>query len=182
MSQVLNILQEVNMNKAVFFDRDGVLNHDLGYIHKFEDFFWIEGAKKAIALCKEKNYKVFVVTNQSGVARALYKAEDVEILHKKVQEELEKAGTSIDEYAFCPHHPEGIVEEYSKVCSCRKPEPGMILHLAKKHDIDLSQSFIIGDKKRDVDAGINAGMEGYLFLEENIYDFLQKIFAERESK
>ncbi len=172
---------EAVKQKAVFFDRDGVLNHDYGYIHKVQDFSWMEGAKEAIALAHEKGYKVFVVTNQSGIARGLYKEEDVNKLHQYMQEELKKIGTYIDDFAFCPHHLEGKVEEYCIVCECRKPNPGMILSLADKYDIDLSQSFIIGDHIRDVEAGKNAGIDGYLFTTLNTLDFLKEIFTNRNS-
>ncbi len=167
-------------NKAVFFDRDGVLNHDLGYIYKIQDFFWMEGAKEAIALCKSKDYKVFVVTNQSGIARGLYKEEDVQKLHNFMLEELQKSGTSIDDFAYCPHHPEGKVEEYTRKCECRKPSAGMILTLAQKHNIDLSQSFMLGDHPRDVEAAQNAGMQGYLFKEVDTLAFIEKIFEQRK--
>ncbi len=169
------------LQKAVFFDRDGVINHDLGYIHKVEDFFWIDGAKEAIALCREKGYKIFIVTNQSGIARGLYTEKEVEVLHNFIQDELKKEDTFIDEYSFCPHHPQGIVEEYSKQCNCRKPEPGMIIELIKKHHIDVSQSFIIGDHPRDVEAGKNAGIDGYLFTGKNILDFVKEIFENRNN-
>ncbi len=174
------MLQEINMNKAVFFDRDGVLNHDYGYVYKIQDFFWMQGAKEAIALCKSKGYKVFVVTNQSGVARGLYKEDDIQKLHAHVQEELKEINTSIDDFAYCPHHPEGKVEAYTKKCECRKPAAGMILDLAKKHDIDLSQSFMLGDHVRDVEAAQNAGMQGYLFKEIDTLEFIKKIFEERK--
>ncbi len=168
------------MNKAVFFDRDGVLNHDYGYVYKIQDFFWMQNAKEAIAFCREKGYMVFVVTNQSGVARGLYKEEDIQKLHNFMQEELKQIGTYIDDFAYCPHHPEGMVEEYKTICSCRKPNAGMILDLAKKYDIDLTQSFMLGDHVRDVEAAENAGMQGYLFKEIDTLNFIQNIFRQRE--
>ncbi len=168
-----------NAYKAVFFDRDGVFNHDHGYINKKEDFYWIDGAKEAVKLCQAKGYKTFVVTNQSGIARGLYSEENVKVLHNFIQEELQAIGASIDEYAYCPHHPEGKVQEYSFVCECRKPAPGMILKLAQKHNIDLENSFIIGDNPRDVEAGNKAGMQGYLFTGLNLLDFVNNIFIER---
>lgn len=163
-------------NKAVFFDRDGVLNHDHGYLYKIEDFFWIEGAKKAISLCREKGYKIFVVTNQSGIARGLYTEEDVQKLHNFMQEELKKENLFIDDFAYCPHHLEGKVAEYSIDCECRKPKAGMILQLAKKHNIDLKSSFLIGDTPSDIAAAKKAGMSGYLFKELNLVNFICSIF------
>ncbi len=167
------------MQKAIFFDRDGVINHDLGYTHKISDFHFIEKAKEAIKLCYDKGYKIFVVTNQSGVARGLYKEEDIVILHNYLQEELAKIGAKIEEFAYCPHHVHGIVEEYKQDCDCRKPKPGMINRLITKHNIDLANSFIIGDNERDVEAGKNAGIDGYLFKEANLLEFIEKIFIER---
>ncbi len=167
------------MHKAIFFDRDGVINHDLGYIHKIEDFNFIEKSKEAIKLCCDKGYKIFVVTNQSGVARGLYKEEDIHILHNYIQEELNKIDAHIDEFAYCPHHIGGIIKEYAIECDCRKPKAGMITRLIDKHNIDLANSFIIGDNERDVEAGNNAGIDGYLFKEANLLEFIEKIFKER---
>ena len=92
---------------AVFFDRDGVLNRDLGYLHRPEEFEWLEGAKKAIRLCNDSGYLVFVVTNQAGVARGFYGEEDVHRLHAWMNEELAREGAHVDAFEFCPHHPEG---------------------------------------------------------------------------
>ncbi len=170
------------MKKAVFFDRDGVINHDHGYINRIEDYHFIDGAKEAIKLCHDKDYMVFVVTNQSGIARGLYSEENVKILHEYIQEELKKIGTHIDEFAYCPHHPEGKVKEYSIDCKCRKPKGGMLLKFIEKYDIDTSQSFIIGDKESDIEAGKNAGVAGYLYNGLNTLTFIEEIFKEREEK
>ncbi len=161
--------------KAVFFDRDGILNHDCGYTHKIQDFFWLDGAKEAVKLCKDNGYLTFVVTNQSGVARGLYKEEDIKTLHDFMQEELKKEGTYIDEFMYCPHHPDGIVSEYSIDCDCRKPKSGMLLALADKYSVDIANSFLVGDNPRDVESAENIGVKGYLFEGSDIYAFINSI-------
>lgn len=148
------------MNKAVFFDRDGVLNIDTINLHKVEDWIWINGAKDAIKFCNDNGYLAIIITNQSGVARGLFTLDDVNKVHNFVQEELKKIGAHIDAFFVCPHHIEGTVEPYNIECECRKPKPGMILQACKDFDIDIKQSYMVGDKERDCDAGINAGCKG----------------------
>ena len=147
------------MNKAVFFDRDGVLNRDFINVHKIEDWQWIDGAKEAIKYCNDNGYLVIIVTNQSGVGRRLFTLNDVNQLHNFVQGELYKIGARIDAFYICPHIDDGTgkVEEYSIKCDCRKPLPGLVLQACKDFDIDVSQSYLIGDKERDTECGKNAG-------------------------
>ena len=164
------------MNKAIFFDRDGVLDVDVDYLHEIEKFQWIDGAIDAIKLCNEKNYLVVVVTNQSGIARGMYTEDEIKKIHSHMQSELKKFGAQIDAFYYCPHHPNGIVKPYAKVCDCRKPKPGLILRASQDLKIDLSTSIIIGDKQRDIDAGLNAGItNGLLFKGGNLYEVM-KIF------
>ena len=150
------------MNKAVFFDRDGVLNIDTINLHKIEDWIWINGAKEAIKFCNDNGYLAIIITNQSGVARNLFTLNDVNKLHNFVQGELYKIGARIDAFYICPHIDDGTgkVKQYSIECNCRKPKPGLILQACKDFDIDVSQSYMVGDKQRDCDAGINAGVKG----------------------
>ena len=166
------------MNRAVFLDRDGTINIDTINLHKIEDWIWIDGAKDAIKLCNDSGYLVIVVTNQSGVARNLFTLDDVNRVHNFVQGELYKIGARIDAFYICPHVDDGTgkVEQYSIECDCRKPKPGMILQACKDFDIDVSQSFMIGDKQRDCDAGINAGCKDtFLFDGSNLYNLVKKI-------
>lgn len=161
------------MNSAIFFDRDGVLNEEVGYLYEVENFKWIDGAKQAIKLCNEKNILAVVVTNQSGIARGFYTADDVKILHEFMQDELKKVGAHIDAFYFCPH----ISEDF---CECRKPKPGMIFQAAKDFNIDLKKSFLIGDSPRDIEAGENAGLAGeFLFSGGNLFDVVKNILEEK---
>ena len=147
------------MCKALFLDRDGVINIEKDYLYKIEEFEFIEGI---FDLCKYyilQGFKIFVVTNQSGIARGYYSQNDFLFLSSWMIEQFKIEGIAIEEVYFCPHHP-----DISGFCDCRKPKPGMLLEAAKKYSIDLSKSIIIGDKERDIEAGLNAGLkECYLF-------------------
>ncbi len=143
--------------RAVFLDRDGTINVEKGYVHKIEDFEFIPGAPEAIGMLKDAGFLVIVVTNQSGVARGYYPIEAVHRLHRHMDDELAKLGVAVDAYYVCPHHPAGEEEEYSKVCVCRKPLPGMLMEAARDFSIDLKSSYMIGDHLSDVEAGLKAG-------------------------
>ncbi|MGL6014993.1 MAG: D-glycero-alpha-D-manno-heptose-1,7-bisphosphate 7-phosphatase, partial [Selenomonadaceae bacterium] len=106
-------------NKAVFFDRDGVLNVDVHYLHKKEDFVWVDGAPEAVKYCNDHGYRVIVITNQSGVARGYYTEQDIAALHDWMNEQLQQWGAHIDAFYYCPHHPQGTVLEYTRSCNCR---------------------------------------------------------------
>ncbi|MDC0074974.1 HAD family hydrolase [Alphaproteobacteria bacterium] len=160
---------------AVFFDRDGVLNHDLGYVCTSDRFKWIDGAVEAIKYLNSLDYYTFVVSNQSGVARGFYKEKDVLDFHKWMNNELFIKQAYIDEFYFCPHYKHGKVKEYSKFCDNRKPEPGMLLRAFNQWDIDKENSFLIGDSETDLIAARKAGIKGYLFEKGNLHNFLIKI-------
>ena len=159
--------------KAVFFDRDGTLNVEVGYLYEFEKFKWIDGAIEAVKYCNDNGYLAIVVTNQSGIARGYYTEADVIALHNKMNEELSKHGAHIDDFFYCPHHPEGVVDKYSIDCECRKPKPGLIEEACRKYDIDKSKSLMIGDKPRDVECGENAGVRSVLFNGGSLFDVLK---------
>lgn len=148
---------------AVFFDRDGVLNHDNGYTHRIEDFRWIDGAPQAIRGLNDLGWYVFVVTNQSGVARGYYAEDDVRKLHAWMNEELHSSGAHIDDFRYCPHHADGSVADYAQACVCRKPEPGMLLDLLEHWPVAVERSFLIGDKDSDLAAASAAGLRGVRF-------------------
>ncbi|NPA55894.1 MAG: HAD family hydrolase [Epsilonproteobacteria bacterium] len=141
------------MNKAVFLDRDGVINEDFGYVYKKEDFVFKEGIFELLRHFQSQGYKLFIITNQSGIARGYYTTEDFWELMEWVKDKFSKEGITIDDIAFCPCHP-----EFTSTCECRKPNPKMILDLARKYDINLSQSILIGDKQSDIQAAKNAGI------------------------
>lgn len=151
------------MNKAVFLDRDGTINVDKAYLYKTEEFEWIKGAKEAVKYAREKGYLVIVVTNQSGIARGYFTENDVNALHKFINDELRKINTEIDAFYYCPHHTNASVAKYKMECDCRKPKSGMLFQAAKDFDIDLSKSWIFGDKERDILAGKGAGVQGHIF-------------------
>ena len=166
------------MKSAVFFDRDGVLNEEVGYLHEIENFKWIDGAVDAIKLCNEKKLLVIVVTNQSGIARGIYTEDDTKKLHNFMQTELAKFGAHIDAFYYCPHHPNGKVDAYRKICDCRKPAPGLILRACKDFDIDVTTSILIGDGDRDIEAGRRAGIRILIrFDGGNLFDVLKKFFV-----
>ena len=158
---------------AIFFDRDGVLNVDVGYLYKIEDFQWIDGAIEAIKYFNDKDYYVFVITNQSGVARGYYKEEDINKLHNWMNQELAKYDAHIDEFFYCPHHVKGIIKDYSFDCECRKPKIGMIKKALDKYDVQLDSSLLIGDKDSDIECAENAGIKGLKFNAEKL-DFYLK--------
>jgi D,D-heptose 1,7-bisphosphate phosphatase len=159
---------------AVFLDRDGVLNVDRGYVHAPDQVEWVPGAKEAVKLMNDAGYYLFVVTNQAGVAKGLYREEAIRTLHRWMAQELAAAGASIDDWRYCPYHPEGSVAEYRAAHDWRKPNPGMLLDLFAHWPIEREGSFLIGDKISDIEAAEAAGIPGYLFEGGDLRSFLQK--------
>jgi D-glycero-D-manno-heptose 1,7-bisphosphate phosphatase len=162
-SQAHSLIPEMLRRPAIFFDRDGVLNVDHGYVGSYDRFEWINGARETILAANDAGYLVFVVTNQAGVARGLYSEADIVELFVKVEHDLAKIGAHIDDYRYCPHHIEGVVNRYRKSCSWRKPNPGMILDLMKQWKVDAQKSFLVGDKQSDIGAACAAGIPGKTF-------------------
>lgn len=150
------------MDKVIFLDRDGTINEEVNYLHRPEDLNILPGVPQAIRQMNETGFKVVVVTNQAGVARGYYTEADVEHLHEYMNEELKKDGAHIDQFFYCPHHPEHGIGEYKVVCHCRKPETGMFEMAEQYYEIDKSHSYMIGDKEIDVQAGHNYGVTGIL--------------------
>lgn len=144
------------MKRAVFLDRDGTINIEKEYLNKVKDFEFIPGVPEAVRLLNQAGILVIVVTNQSGVARGYYTEDDVENLHSHIAGELESSGAHVDAWLYCPHHPDGR-GSYALPCDCRKPLPGMLLEAARRYDIDLENSTMIGDKLADIEAGHAAG-------------------------
>jgi D-glycero-D-manno-heptose 1,7-bisphosphate phosphatase len=152
------------LRRAVFLDRDGTVNEERDYLWRVEDFIFIPGVPEAIRRLNEAGWLVVVVTNQSGVARGYYGEEDVERLHRHIKRLLAAAGARIDAFYFCPHHPREGVGAYRRDCDCRKGQPGMLLRAASELGIDLSRSFMVGDKVADVEAGEAAGCTPLMVL------------------
>ena len=162
------------MSRIVFFDRDGVLNVDIGYLWSKEDFVWMAGAVETIRNFNERGWRIVVVTNQSGVARGYYQESDVQALHQWMNEELAKQGAHIDSFFYCPHYPQAVKQEYAIACDCRKPQPGMILRGLTEWQADPADCILIGDKEFDVQAATAAGVRGYLFEGSNLLEFVKK--------
>lgn len=148
---------------AAFFDRDGVLNVDHGYAYRPDQFEWIAGAPEAVRLLNEAGYFVFVVTNQSGIARGYYEEAAMHQFHTLMQDTLRTLGAHVDAFYYCPHHPEGTIKELAVRCRCRKPEPGMLEQAAREWPIDLGRSFLIGDKDADMAAAAAFKIRGRKF-------------------
>ena len=149
------------MKRAVFIDRDGTINVEKEYLYLPDEFDFIPGAVDAIRKLNQAGFLVVVVTNQSGVARGYYTEEDVLQLHRHVAALLDSEGARVDAWYYCPHHPSGR-GSYSLPCRCRKPGPGMLQEASRRHDIDLENSIMIGDKLVDVEAGLAAGCRSLL--------------------
>lgn len=167
---------------AALLDRDGVLNVDHGHVGTRERFDWIPGALDAIRLLTESGRHVFVVTNQSGVARGFYDESAVQSLLAWMADEARRNGGTIDDARYCPHHPYAGSVPYRRVCACRKPEPGMLLDLMRAWDVRPDGSFMIGDKETDMAAARAARVPGYLFGGENLAEFVREVIAKEANK
>ena len=167
---------------AVFFDRDGVLNIDHGYVCRPEQFEWVSGAIQAIRWCNNHGYLVFVVTNQSGIARGYYSETEFYALMTWMQSELATAGAHIDAIYHCPHHPTQGVGVLRTGCCCRKPNPGMLEQALSEWDVNKEQSLLIGDNASDVEAARQVGIAGHLFSGGSLEQFLQLIIKPHSSQ
>ena len=139
------------INKAIFLDRDGVINKEIGYLHKTKDFKFIDGVFEACNYFQKKGYLIIIVTNQSGIGRGYYNEEDFHILNNWMNKQFSNNGIDITDIFYCPHVPDDD-------CNCRKPKPGLIQDALQKHSIDIARSWMIGDKESDITAGNLAGI------------------------
>jgi D-glycero-D-manno-heptose 1,7-bisphosphate phosphatase len=149
-------------NTAVFFDRDGTLIHDPGYLNHPDQVQVVDGAAEALKEFQGLGYKTVVASNQSGVARGIVTVEMLERIHDRLRELLAVKGATLDAIYYCPYHPDGVVPEYTKESDWQKPKPGMLLAAAQEMDLDLTRSWMIGDSDRDVEAGRSAGCKTIL--------------------
>jgi D-glycero-D-manno-heptose 1,7-bisphosphate phosphatase len=151
-------------DRAVFLDRDGVINVDRHYLHRVDDFAFIPGVPHALHRLQQTGWKLVVVTNQSGIARGMYTEDDYQRLTQHMQALLAEAGVTLDAVLHCPHLPDGSVPAYRAECECRKPAPGMLLQAARELDLDLARSVMVGDKGSDLQAGRGAGVARCLLV------------------
>lgn len=154
----------MNMNKAIFFDRDGTIIEERGYISRLRQSEIFPFTAEAVRLMNENHFKAIVITNQSAIARGICTPEQVETIHREISETLAKQGAVIDRFYYCPFHTEGVIPAYKKKSECRKPLPGMIFQAAADFHIDLSQSYMVGDDLVDIETGKNAGCKTVLVL------------------
>ncbi len=153
-------MTQFNKNKALFLDRDGTLNIEKNYVFKIEDFEFTDGIIELIKSYQDNGFLIFIISNQSGIARGLYTENDYKILTEWMINQLETYGINIAKVYHCPHHPEITGE-----CNCRKPRPGMIIKAINEFNINPLESVLIGDKKSDILAGENAGIGKNLFIQ-----------------
>jgi len=150
------------MTKAIFLDRDGTLNVDVGYLHQLKDLELFPWTVDALRLLKRAGYELVIVTNQSGLAQGLIQPGFVEQCHDEMRRRLQAGGTDLDALYYCPHHPRGTVAGLGVDCRCRKPNPGMIEQAVRERGIDPAASWVIGDKWLDVNLGRNVGARSIL--------------------
>ncbi len=162
---------------AVLLDRDGVLNKDLGHVHRPEEFTWMPGAPEAVKWLNDQGYLVIVVTNQSGIARGYYTEEAFQDFSAWINKELNKIGAHLDATYYCPHHPTEGYGPYLRACDCRKPAPGMIRRAIRDWGIDVPRSLLVGDQETDLLAAQAAGVHAALYYGGPLLPFVQRTLA-----
>lgn len=150
------------MNKAVFLDRDGTINVETGYLYKIDEFEFLPRALEGMKMLYDVGFLLIIVTNQSGIARGLYSEKDFIKLTEHVNERCKEYGIQITDTFYCPHFPYSKIEKYRKECNCRKPKIGMFMRAVNMYDIDLSSSYAIGDKMRDLSICKDSKCQGFL--------------------
>jgi D-glycero-D-manno-heptose 1,7-bisphosphate phosphatase len=167
-----------SLRRAAFLDRDGVLNVDFGYVAESSRLVWRTTAVEAVKWLNARGILVFVVTNQSGVARGLFAKADVVAFHAHMRSELARSGAHIDAFQYCPHHPEGVVDAYRRACECRKPAAGMIRDVLLAYALDPSACHLFGDKPSDLEAAVAAKVPAKLVKEDDrLLDLVQRQFG-----
>lgn len=155
-------MQFFSKPQAILCDRDGTLIQDSHFLSHPDQIEWVPGVLEALKFLKTQDISVLVVTNQSGVARGYFPVEAVEAVNDKMRRDAEAATGAIADFYYCPHHPQGQVIEYSYVCECRKPSPGLFLQAIADHSLDPTRCWAIGDRLRDVEPGLQLGMKAFL--------------------
>ena len=159
---------------AIFLDRDGTINYDKGYTHKFSEFKFRPFVLKGLKYLSKKNFLIFIVTNQAGIAKGKFKITDLYKLHKKIKAYLKKRKIIVHDIEFCPYHPNGIIKKYKKKSSYRKPGNMMIKKILKKWRVDLNKSFMLGDKKSDKLAAQRSALY-FEYVKRNFYKQIHRL-------
>jgi len=154
----------MNRVKAVFLDRDGTINYEKNYVHKIDDFELIPGTLEALRLLKDSNIKIYIITNQAGIARGHFTEEQFHDLTRHMLSCFDKNKCKIEEVLYCPHHPDGIIPEYTQKCLCRKPGTKLIEEVMAEKKLNANEIALIGDKDSDIEAGFRLGLTTYLVL------------------
>ncbi len=149
-------------NRAVFLDRDGTINEEVGYLDSLDRLVIFPAAFDAVRMLNEAGFKVVVVTNQSGVARGFFDEDFVDTVHARMDEIFREKGAIIDRFYYCPHHPTEGIDRYRILCDCRKPAPGMLIKASEELCIDLAGSYVVGDMAKDIILANNVGAGGIL--------------------
>ncbi len=157
----------MHINKALFLDRDGVINVYKSYVHKIEDFEFMDGIFDLCRIFQNKGYLLFIITNQAGIGKGYYSEEEFAVLNKWMLDEFQLRGIIIKKIYYCPHHPQAGIDLYKTDCKYRKPNPGMILKAKSEFDLDLTKSVLIGDRRSDIQAGIVSGIKTNFWINKN---------------
>ncbi len=160
-------------NTAIFLDRDGTINDEVGYLDHADKLRIIPAAFEAIRLINQSGMKAVVVSNQAGIAKGFFTEKFVRKTNEQIQSALLERGAFIDRFYFCPHHPTDGIDPYRRICDCRKPEPGLLHQAAGDLDIDLARSYMIGDRYRDIETAHRVGVKGVLVLTGYGQDLMQ---------
>ena len=163
------------MLKCFFFDRDGVLNKNYGYVYKIENLKWLKGAIDAIKFLNRNKIKVIVITNQSGIARGYFSEKELQTFHRNMNRELLKHNAKIDSFFYCPNHPNGKIKKYRKISNLRKPDNGMLLKAIKKYKLKSSECFMIGDEKKDFLSSQKTKIDFEYKKKQSLYNQVKKI-------
>lgn len=148
----------------MFIDRDGTLNYEKKYVHKIEDFELIPGAVEALKLLTDRGAKIYIITNQAGIARGYFTEDQFHELTKYMMNYLTKMGCKVEDVLYCPHHPEGVIPEYTRTCLCRKPDTMLIEEVIEREGFNVNEIALIGDKDTDIEAGLKLGLTTCLVL------------------
>jgi D-glycero-D-manno-heptose 1,7-bisphosphate phosphatase len=159
---MLQIEMQIRRIKAVFIDRDGTINQEKEYISRVEDFELIPGSLEALKLLTQHKIKIYIVTNQAGIAKGYFTVEQFHHLTRYMVDIFEKEGISIEKVLYCPHHPNGIVPEFTRDCLCRKPNTKLLKDVIEENNYQMDEIVLIGDKNTDIEAGKRLGIKTFL--------------------